>query len=91
MCYKKIYRLLDRYFCNVEKFTNSEESANVSATIQYATNRFSACAELFTEIGLILIFVFNATFDFFHYFFGRVETIHNLSSSIKMKKDHVFP
>lgn len=80
--YKKIYRLLDRNSCNVEKLTNSEESFNIGTTIQYTVYCLTACAKLFTEICLVLIFVFNSTFNFFHHFFGRVKAVHNLSSSV---------
>ncbi len=69
---KKIYRLLDRYSCNVEKFTNSKESFNVGTVIENTAYRFTTCAEFLAEIGLIPEFFLNSTFDFFHYCFGRV-------------------
>ena len=88
--YKKIYRLLDRNSCYVEKLTNLEECVNVCTMIQYSTDCLTTGAQFLAEISLILIFVFDSTFYFFHHFSGREAIIHNLSSSIKLRLDHVL-
>ena len=83
--YKKIYRLLDRNSCDVEKLTNLEECVNVRTMIENSADGLSTGAQLLSEIGLILVFVFNSTFNFFHHFGGREAIVHNLSSSVKLR------